>query len=295
VAHRHPQPRHPPLLRSLTEDRAPADPGAYFQGPAARWYGAAYGWRDEDIPFYLREAERHAGPGGAVLELAAGEGRVTLPMARAGFHVTAVDSSTEMLAGLRRRLDGEPAEVSRLVEVVEGDIRALQLDRLYRFIYLPFNTLLMLVEPHERYRALEHVREHLAPSGAFALEVFTPDPERLVPQADWAVDIDHEGEDPGGEGPVRVTRWMRREVDYGRQRTRSRFRYRVAGAAEGGAVLAEWEDELEIAYVFPRELELLLERQGFRILGRSGGGDGRPYAPAAGDMQPQYVVARLVP
>lgn len=200
-----------------------------------------------------------------------------------------------MLAGLRRRLEHEPAEVARLVEPVHGDIRALQLDRLFRFIYLPFNTLLMLTRPRDRYQALERVREHLAPSGAFAFEAFTPDPERLRPDGNWVVDLDHEGEDPGGEGVVRVTRWMKKSIDFGRQVTTSRLRYRVARGGDGGEELAAWEDELAVGYIFPRELELLLERQGFRVLSREGGGDGRPYAPTASDMQPQYVVAQLAP
>ena len=43
--------------------------------------------------------------GGRILELGAGSGRVTIPLARAGFDVVAVDASPAMLAKLRARVD----------------------------------------------------------------------------------------------------------------------------------------------------------------------------------------------
>jgi len=84
----------------------------------------------------------------------------------------------------------------------------------------------------------------------------------------------------------------RRTVDYGRQLMRLEFRSRVT---RGDVELSAWDNQLEIAYIFPRELELILERQGFRILERFGGPDGEPYVPTPGAVHPQFVVAQLVP
>ena len=293
MAGRHPQPRHPPLLRSLTEDRLPPDNVAHFSGPAARWYDAVYNWRAEDIAFYEGLAEEWAGPGGAVLELGAGSGRITLPLARAGFNVTAVDSSLEMVELLTRRLAGESDDVRRRVDTVHQDIRRLRLDRLYRFVCLPFNTLLMLTQPHDRQQALDAVREHLAPSGAFAFEVFTPDPARLRPSDDWEIDMEHEVTGLDGEGRLHVRRDILRRVDVGRQLMHNRFRYRIS-AAEDDRELAAWEEEMTLAIIFPRELDLALERQGFRVQARYGGADRRAYEPTPDDIQPQYVVAQPI-
>ncbi|HEV3231386.1 MAG TPA: class I SAM-dependent methyltransferase [Candidatus Dormibacteraeota bacterium] len=259
--------------------------------PAARWYGVENARRTEDIPFYLAAAERWAGPGGAVLEIAAGEGRVSLPLARAGFRVTAADSSPAMRERLAARLAREPEEVRRRVEIVAADVRKLALDRLWRFVCLPFNSLLLLNQPHERQRALERIREHLAPSGALAFDVFTPDPRRLVDQPDFEVELDHEAEDEEA-GTVRVTRLHRRGIDLGRQLLRVDWRHRVS---RDGVTLAEWEDGLDLALIFPGELALLLERQGFRLEARHGGPDGRPYAPTLEDVQPMYVIAKIAP
>lgn len=291
MAGRHPQPRHPALLGRLSRERVPADNSQLYQGGAARWYSAVYAWKTDDIPFYQAQAERWAGAGGAALELACGNGRVALPLARAGHRLTAIDSSAAMLEDLRRRLQSEPEVVRVRVEPLQQDIRRFQLDRLFRFIYLPFNTLLLLAQPQERQATLDRVREHLAPSGAFAFEIFTPDPTRLVDD-DWSVDIEVEAEDPGGEGKVHVLREVRRSVDLGCQLMHLEFRNRISRAE---STLATWEDELDLAYIFPRELELILERQGFRITDRFGSAAGAPYEPAPGRIQPQFVVAQLIP
>ena len=291
MAGRHPQPGDPALLGGLSQDSTPRDGARHYGQEAARWYAAVNSWRTQDIPFYAREAETWAGPGGSVLELAAGQGRVALPLARAGFRVTALESAPAMAAELRRRLADEDPLVQERVEVVEGDMRRFSLDRLYRFIYLPFNTLLMLNQPHERQKMLERVREHLAPSGAFAFDLFTPDPRMLIDQPEWRLELDFEHQDPEF-GEVRVQRDTRSAHDYARQVKHIWFRNRVLA---GDREVVAWEDDLDIAYIFPRELELLLERQGFRARSRHGGPDGQPYAPSLDDMQPMYMVAQLVP
>jgi hypothetical protein len=219
---------------------------------------------------------------------------VTVPLARAGFQVTAVDVSGEMLAALATRLEGEAGDVRRRVEMEEQDLRRLHLDRLFRFICMPFNSFLLFSLPQERQQVLDGVRELLAPSGAFGFEAFTPDPARMVPSHEWETDLEHEIDDPGGGGRVRVVRQIKRDIDLGRQVLRSRFRHRIH-RADGGAELAAWEDELELAFMFPRELDLLLERQGFRVHSRHGGPNQEPYQPTSKDVQPQYLVARVAP
>jgi len=83
-----------------------------------------------DLPFFLEEARR---AGGLVLELMAGTGRVTLSLLEAGVPLTAVDSSPEMLAILRRKL----AKRGLQAEVVQQDVTALDLPRRFALIILP--------------------------------------------------------------------------------------------------------------------------------------------------------------
>jgi len=54
-----------------------------------------------DLDLYLALANRSGGP---VLELGSGTGRLAVPLADAGYHVTAVDVDPAMLERARRRV-----------------------------------------------------------------------------------------------------------------------------------------------------------------------------------------------
>ena len=70
-----------------------------------------YGDETEDIEWYLSRVAEHA-PGGPVLELGAGTGRIALPLAEAGHEVvvavSAMGDTTDRLAGLAREIAARP-------------------------------------------------------------------------------------------------------------------------------------------------------------------------------------------
>ncbi len=65
-----------------------------------------------------------AGPGRLVLDLGAGHGAITFPLAATGARVLAVERDPRLAAGLRRRVAGQP-----LVTVVQADVREVPLPR----------------------------------------------------------------------------------------------------------------------------------------------------------------------
>ena len=76
----------------------------------------------EDVPFYVELARESEGP---LVELAVGNGRVAIPVAReTGRPVLGIDSSPAMLAQARERADAAGVEL----ELREGDMRDLELD-----------------------------------------------------------------------------------------------------------------------------------------------------------------------
>ena len=78
-----------------------------------------------DIDLYLALAERTGDP---VLELAAGSGRIAVPLAAAGHRVTAVDIDPAMLA--RARASAERERVAARLEPVEADLLGVRLGHL---------------------------------------------------------------------------------------------------------------------------------------------------------------------
>jgi SAM-dependent methyltransferase len=122
---------------------------------------------DLDLDFWRERAGRVPGE---VLELMAGTGRVSLPLARAGVRLVCVDYSAGLLDVLRRKLAAE----GLAAEVVEMDVRALDLGRRFELVLLPFNAFSELVEPGDQRAALRAIRGHLAERGRFILTLHNP-------------------------------------------------------------------------------------------------------------------------
>ncbi|HUG49262.1 MAG TPA: class I SAM-dependent methyltransferase [Candidatus Limnocylindria bacterium] len=131
-----------------------------------------------DLDLYLGLA---AATGGAVLELAAGSGRLALAMARAGHAVTAVDNDPHMLARAQAAWQA-PDEAGRRggsLETVEADVVQLELEHRFGLVILAFNTLLLLERDAQR-ACVATMARHLAPEGKAVLDVWLPSPEDLA-------------------------------------------------------------------------------------------------------------------
>ncbi|GCD44717.1 daptide-type RiPP biosynthesis methyltransferase [Streptomyces paromomycinus] len=112
---------------------------------------------------------------GPVLDLAAGSGRLTLPLLALGREVTALDLSPSMLALLRERLAQAPAPLAERCTVVRGDMSDFSLRRRFPVVVLG-TTSVSLLDQAGRARLYESVRAHLEPGGRFLLTTVDADP-----------------------------------------------------------------------------------------------------------------------
>ncbi|WP_308313070.1 daptide-type RiPP biosynthesis methyltransferase [Streptomyces sp. ISL-1] len=125
---------------------------------------------------------------GAVLELAAGSGRLTMPLLALGREVTAVELSAAMLELLSERLAEAPERLRERCVPVQADMSSFALGRRFEVIVLG-TTSISLLDEEGRAGLYAAVREHLAPGGRFLLstvDIVTPDdPEaaEAVPEA----------------------------------------------------------------------------------------------------------------
>ena len=122
-----------------------------------------------DIAFYVDLACRANGP---LVELAVGNGRVAIPVARAtGQRVTGIDSSPAML----RQAQALAIAAGVQLDLRQADMRDLALDELAGLIYCPFRALLHLPTWADRRRTFERVAASLRPEGRFAWNAFAFD------------------------------------------------------------------------------------------------------------------------
>jgi SAM-dependent methyltransferase len=82
-----------------------------------------------------------APPGGTILELGAGTGRLTFGLAERGFSVMGVDIAPAMLAQAGAKRAELPPEVAARVELKRGDMTALDLKRTFDLVICPYFTL----------------------------------------------------------------------------------------------------------------------------------------------------------
>jgi SAM-dependent methyltransferase len=228
----------------------------------------------DDIPFYIAQVRKYGDP---VLELACGTGRITIPIARKGFHVTGLDVSSDMLAQAKRK----SAEQDVMIEWAQADCRDFDLSERFNTVLFPFNSIAHLHDLADLEKCFACVRKHLKPDGRFILDMFNPKIEILIrdnseryPSSEYP--------DPDGQGTVVVTE--NNLYDRAGQVNKIKWYYRIGEQAE------EIVADLNMRIFYPQELDALLKYNGFEIESKFGDFDESPFVS---DSPKQIPVCRM--
>jgi SAM-dependent methyltransferase len=242
------------------------DAGSREHYADASLYDYEYRRRRADVTFYRELANQRRAD--KVLELGAGSGRVTIPLARDGHQVVAVDQSKAMLGKLRQRVAALPKAAADRIRVVDGDLRDFEVGGKYPLVIAAFNVLEHLYTRSELDACLRRVAAHLAPGGAFAFDVQLPDLEWLTrdPNKRWAKT---RFTDPTtGRAMFYSTN---HDYDPVGQIALIRLYYEPADGKGPTKIV-----KLSQRKFFPAELEALLAHAGFRVTERYGDFSRRP-------------------
>jgi SAM-dependent methyltransferase len=260
------------------------DAGSREHYADAALYDYEYRRRRADVTFYRELAHQRLGGPGRILELGAGSGRVTIPLARDGHQVVAIDQSPAMLAGLRARIAKLPGAVAPRITVQAGDLCTFKAPGTFGLAIAAFNVLEHLYTRGELDACLRRVAAHLAPGGAFAFDVQLPDLAWL-------------GRDPN-------KRWAK-----------TRFTDPATGRAMFYSTNHDYDQVNQIALIriyydpvdgrgpsrivkltqrkyFPAELEALVAHAGMRVVARYGDFF---WAPLDGSAESQVLVCERAP
>jgi len=227
-----------------------------------------------DVPFFLGhlpQAKRKRPGRQRVLELAVGTARAAIPIAQAGHQVVGVDYDRNLLAIARRKRDAVGLGEAEL-SLRYGDIRSLDLGRRFDWVCLFFNTFLALTTLKEQDKVLQAVTRHLTPAGHFWLDIFQPNLSLLQQERVSGLDA-HSFYVPPLDRTVMSTTSLQR--DNVRQKQRVTFHYSWFTSS---GIRRRLSNTFELTWMFSRELQLLCERNGLRIVRLYGNYDASPLA-----------------
>ncbi len=121
-------------------------------------------------------------PGAAILDLCSGPGRHTLPLARHGFPVTAVDRFAKYLRELKTIAEQE----NLAVECVRQDMRRFIRTESYHLALLLFTSIGYFKDEREDEAVLKNIYQSLRPGGHLVLEMMGKEiANRIFQPRDW--------------------------------------------------------------------------------------------------------------
>lgn len=229
-----------------------------FYDVIARYYEAENQAFTDDLGLYETLAAQYGGP---ILEIGAGTGRVLFHLAQAGYETVGVDISPEMLAIARRKLGALPhLNIGNKIRLVEADILSYQDSQTYPLILLSYNALMHFREQEDQLQLLDTLAGLLRPGGIIAID---------LPNAGEAF----AAEDIGGmvlervfvepiSGNV-VMQQSVSQIDRAEQSLKVTWIYDEIGPDR---VVKRLLEGLELRYIFPAELNLLLGQTGLQAM-----------------------------
>jgi SAM-dependent methyltransferase len=130
---------------------------------------------NDDINLYVQSADLFKEEGAVrILDLCCGSGRLSIPLARAGHHVTGVDLSEHQLEKLRLRLEKEPKEVADRVKALHADVCELDTEEQFECVFIGFNSLNLLNTLAMQRKVIAIAAKALRPGGFFVADMLNP-------------------------------------------------------------------------------------------------------------------------
>jgi SAM-dependent methyltransferase len=246
-------------------------PDAATARELARLYDLDLSEDPGDLDLYLALADRADGP---ILELAAGSGRLAVPLAAAGHTVTAVDLDPAMLARARDHATAAGVPEARL-DLVEADLFELSPSEPPRhaLAFIALNSLMLLASRDAQRAALRALAAHLRPGGLAAVDAWIPDADDLA-RFDGRVFLEWVREDPSSGRLVTKSGSAVHEATSGMLVLSAIF----DEAAQGEAP-RRWVRQDRLRLIQPDELAAFAEDAGLRVEIIAGGYDLTPLGP----------------
>ena len=156
-------------------------PNKYYTIPP-QTYDDQFWWKKDDIEFWKNLL---SSKNKTILELAAGTGRVGIPLVREGLNYKGVELSLEYCKYANLRLN----KINQFTKIENGDMRTFNFNDKFDFIFIGFNSWLHLLTEKDVNRFLKSIKKHMKKSSLFYIDILVPNPLFLYRPRDVALKI----------------------------------------------------------------------------------------------------------
>lgn len=214
-------------------------------------YNIMEGDFQDDVPFILEYALEEGSP---VLDVGAGTGRISLPLAREGMKVYALDNDPDMLAQLSRAAEAQQDMEGQILPI-RGDMRDFTLPEPAAMAVCSVNTFLYLGFIDQQKRALAAIRRNLKPGGLLWLDVETRKPSPVSQEPYLVTKTDTES------GALVFYCVQGIDDNFLGTSQMNAFTMVLGRSTQPELYVQSWT----YGWISPREAEMLLSLEGFRL------------------------------
>jgi len=224
-----------------------------------------------DIPFYLEQAEKTTG---SILELACGTGRITIPLAKAGYEIWGVELSTTMILQFKNKLKELPDNISNKIHLLNDDMSNFLIKQQFSLILLPCRSFQLLLDEESEIKCLKNIYNHLSDDGTFIIDIgnFIKDTNKAKEWLSEKEVMDWENIDPSTGYKICRTH-INKEIDTDKQIIYPLKTYSIIksdGSVNKVTKRSPWK------YFGFEQIRNLLIDNGFHINAQMGSYDGKP-------------------
>jgi len=210
----------------------------------------------DDLAFYKKWLPKNQEV--KILELCCGTGRLTLPLANAGYQITGVDITQSMLNQALKKAK----EKKLTIEFILGDMRTLELNEKFDCIFIPFNSIHHLYQNEDLFKTFEVVKKHLKPNGIFLFDCYNPNIHYICEAEKELQNIAKYITDDGREVEIK----QQLKYEYKTQISRITWHYFINNQFDS-------IQNLDMRMYYPQEIDAYLKLYGFKIKHKFGSFD----------------------
>jgi SAM-dependent methyltransferase len=191
-----------------------------------------------------------------ILELGCGTGIHAIELAKKGYRIDGVDSSKEMLARAKKRIETLPVKLASKLRFFYGDMRRFENKRKYDIVISLFNVINYMTTNEDIEAAIKNANKHLKQGGLFVFDnwygpaVLTDRPSKRIKKLE--------------DAETRVVRTANPQIFPNENIVN--VNYEILLTDKRTKKTEKYRETHSVRYFFKPELELFLRNYGFKLV-----------------------------